>query len=78
MPARKSPRYNATFALVAFAVAAVCWSGFVLKDDMTGRLIFGLVWSFVGVLWLGQYFEARKELRSSRGSLQDSGSFPRS
>lgn len=65
-PMRKSPRYNATFAIVAFAVSAVCFSGIVLANDLTGRLIFGLVWSFVGVLWLDQYCQARKELRSGR------------
>jgi len=31
-----------------------------LKDDTVGRFIFGFVWQFLGIVWLGQYFYCSK------------------
>lgn len=43
-------------AFVSFGIAVLAFAGVVLSADLTGRLIFGIVWVSVGILWLGSYF----------------------
>ena len=45
-------------AMVCFGIAALSFAGVILSADLTGRLIFGIVWVGVGVVWLGSYFGA--------------------
>jgi hypothetical protein len=55
---RISPAFAAVMAITAFLVAAIPAVGIVMKDDVTGRVIFGLMWTMVGVAWLGQFIWA--------------------
>jgi len=48
----KSHGYNIFFAGIAFVIAIVCYSGVVLADDMTGRMIYGATWTLVGIFWI--------------------------
>ena len=48
----KSYRYNIVFALLAFVIAGFYYSGVVLENDATGRLIYGAIWTLVGFFWL--------------------------
>ena len=60
MPTKNSPTKNLIFATISFAIAVVCWSGLVLANDPIGRIIFGTVWTLLGIGWLGRYFVQRK------------------
>ena len=44
--------------IVCFVIAAVAFSGVILRDDVVGRVIFGVVWTALGLVWLGSYFGA--------------------
>ena len=44
--------------IVCFVIAAVAFSGIILRDDVVGRVIFGVVWTALGLVWLGSYFGA--------------------
>lgn len=54
------PTLTVGFAIIAFAIAAICLAGVVLRDDLVGRIIFGFVWTAIGVFWLGKYMSGRK------------------
>ncbi len=41
--------------IICFGIAAISFSGVMLKDDMTGRMLFGIVWASLGVIWFGEY-----------------------
>ena len=45
-------------SVVSFSISAITFSGLILNEDLTGRVIFGLVWAVLGVVWLGFYFGA--------------------
>jgi hypothetical protein len=65
MPKKQLPaKVRVLAAIAAFAIAAICFSGVVLKNDLVGRLIFGATWSLVGVWWLGQWLKARERHNS--------------
>ena len=58
-------------AVICFAIAALSVAGVILSGDLVGRLVFGVVWVAVGVVWLGSYFGAffgRREGRRSGGA----------
>ena len=44
--------------VVCFVIAALALTGVILRDDVTGRVIFGAVWTALGCVWLGSYFGA--------------------
>ena len=46
--------------IICAVIAAVSFFGLILKNDMVGRLIFGTVWTLVGIYWIGSYFTAKK------------------
>jgi hypothetical protein len=62
---RVSPPLSVAFALVAWAIAIVAFSGIILSEDVTGRLIFGFVWTLIGAIWWGQFFQAKKRASSN-------------
>ena len=43
-------------ALLCLGVAAVAFSGLILRTDYAGRAIFGAAWGALGVVWLAKYF----------------------
>jgi len=55
------PKHYMVAIIVSFVIAAICFSGVILKNDAVGRLIFGFVWLIVGIGWLGQYLHHRKK-----------------
>ena len=59
-----SPTLSVAFALVPWVIAVISFFGIILSGDATGRLIFGVVWTLIGVLWWGQYFQAKKRSSS--------------
>jgi len=44
-------------AITCFVIAALAFAG-VLVGDWVGRVIFGVVWVALGIVWLGSYFGA--------------------
>jgi hypothetical protein len=40
---------------VCFVIAALAFTGVILRGDLVGRAIFGTVWTVLGVVWLGWY-----------------------
>lgn len=56
-------------AVLSFVVAAIVFSGLVLRNDIPGRLIIGAAWSAVGVGWLGRYYDRR--LKAREGEILD-------
>ena len=44
--------------IVCFVIAALALTGVILRDDVTGRVIFGVMWTALGFVWLGSYFGA--------------------
>ena len=44
--------------VVCFVIAALALTGVILRNDITGRVIFGVVWTALGFVWLGAYFGA--------------------
>jgi putative effector of murein hydrolase LrgA (UPF0299 family) len=45
---------------VSLIVAIIFYSGIVLAEDITGRIIIGTVWLLVSAGWFGQYLHKRK------------------
>ncbi len=56
------PKLSIALAIIAFAIAAISFFGIILKNDLVGRLIFGATWTFLGVVWLGQFFQAKRDV----------------
>ncbi len=50
-------------AAVCFAIALLAAFGVILARDDTGRIIYGVVWSLLGVSWLARYVVARRRPR---------------
>jgi len=46
--------------VVCFAIAALAFGGVILRDDMAGRMIFGVVWALLGIVWLGRLVQTRR------------------
>ena len=42
-------------AIVCFIVALLASAGVLLKNDTVGRIIFGIIWGALAIVWLGQY-----------------------
>lgn len=57
-----SVRVSAVAAAAAFVVAALYFSGVVLRHDPVGRSLGGCVWCAIGGLWLWQHLLARRQL----------------
>lgn len=51
----RRPGFLAAMAL-CFSIAAIAFAGIILPADMVGRVIFGIVWTAIGFIWLGWYF----------------------
>jgi len=45
-------------SVICLAIAIVAFGGLILKNDKTGRVIFGSAWTLLGTVWLGGYFGA--------------------
>lgn len=52
------------YALIAFLIAALSITGIILKTDLEGRVIWTLVWGFIGVAWLIGIVRSRKNKAS--------------
>ena len=63
---RLAPRRYLLLSACAVIIAAVCFSGVILKDDLAGRAIFGSVWALVGIGWLGQHFRVNRAAGRTR------------
>jgi len=48
----------AAAAVICFGIAVLALTGVILAGDLTGRIIFGVVWTALGIVWLGSYFGA--------------------
>ncbi len=40
-------------AIICFVIAALAFAGVILAGDWVGRVIFGVVWVALGIVWLG-------------------------
>ncbi len=56
------------FSLIAFLIAALSLTGIVLKTDLTGRVIWGVIWGLIGVGWLLGIVRSRRKTTNQRDS----------
>jgi hypothetical protein len=47
--------------LVSLLIAIISFSGIILKDDSAGKIIFGIVWTFIAFIWIGFYVRSRNK-----------------
>jgi signal transduction histidine kinase len=71
---RMKPRHYVVAAAISFLIAAISFSGFVLREAVPCRFIFGAAWSAVGIAWSSRYYYARlrareREVRDLRENL---------
>lgn len=58
MRLQRRPKFLA-LAVVCFAIAVtIPTTDLFLRSDAIGKIVFCMVWSFIGVVWLGSYFGA--------------------
>lgn len=69
----KGPIVWILLAAVCFVVAALAGAGMILRSDSIGRLIYGVLWSLIGVSWLGRYFIARRREQLQRQPTESAG-----
>jgi hypothetical protein len=50
----------AVLAGACWAVAIFVFAGGVFAEDVTARILFGLIWIFTGIWWLLQYNRSRR------------------
>jgi len=55
-------------AIISMVIALLAALGVLFADDTNGRIIYGILWTAIGLSWLGRYFVARKQTGSSDGS----------
>jgi hypothetical protein len=53
-------------ALVSLTIAALAFAGVILSRDMTGRLIYGILWTALSLSWIGRYVVARKKAEQTK------------
>ena len=51
-------------AVTSYCIAILAALGLILADDVTGRLIYGILWFIIGSSWLGRYFVESKTQNS--------------
>ncbi len=44
--------------MICFAIGVLAFTGAILREDVAGRVVFGVVWTALGFVWLGQYLGA--------------------
>ena len=54
---KRRPAFLAASALCPL-ISVLAFGGLILKGDVTGRILFGVVWAALGIVWLGSYFGA--------------------
>lgn len=52
-------------AIICFLVALLPVTGLILPGDLTGCIIFTVVWIALGVFWVGQHLSALKRINQS-------------
>lgn len=57
-------------ALICLGIAAISFSGLILRADHVGRILFGVAWGTLGVVWLGKYLMRGRAERDA-GSQDD-------
>jgi len=64
---RRFPRLLVWILLsgVSFTIAFLALGGVILSRDATGRLIYGILWSLVGLGWLARYIIPRRKLKTT-------------
>jgi uncharacterized membrane protein (UPF0182 family) len=56
MTKRKLSKSNYLFLIIVTLILAVIfYSGIVMKEDLTGRIIVGSLWLFLSAVWVTQY-----------------------
>jgi hypothetical protein len=53
-------------AIVSFIIAALALSGVILARDMTGRVIYGVLWTAIGLSWIGRYVVVRRKAEQEK------------
>ena len=56
---KHSKFYFPFLIIVSLILAIIFYSGIVLKEDITGRIIIGTVWLIVSAGWLGQFIHKK-------------------
>ena len=49
-------------ALISFAIAVLAFSGTILAEDTVGKIVYGVLWTLIGLAWLGRCFVSRKRM----------------
>ncbi len=58
---KKRPWLFLLAALLSAGVSIIVFLKVVLANDTTGRLIFGIVWALIAVIWFGQYLSLKNK-----------------
>ena len=53
-------------ALLCLGIAAVAFSGVILRSDSVGRAIFGAAWGALGLVWFVKYLTGRESISELR------------
>jgi len=56
----ESKYYYPFLIILSLILAIIFYSGIVLKEDMTGRIIIGTIWLIVSLGWLSRYVTKKK------------------
>ena len=60
--ARTKPTGLLVAAMICFAIAAVAFTGLILRSDSAGRAIFGAAWGTLGLVWFIKYLTGRETI----------------
>jgi hypothetical protein len=52
-------------ALICFGIGAMSFSKLILPSDNVGRVLFGVAWGTLGVVWFGKYLMSGRAARDS-------------
>jgi len=58
---KKRPWLFLLAAILSAAVSLLVFLKVFLAGDATGRIIFGIVWALIAVIWAGQYISLMKK-----------------
>jgi len=57
---KQSKFYYPFLIIVSLILAMIFYSGVVLKEDITGRVVIGSVWLLVSIGWILKYLNTKR------------------
>ena len=56
----KSEYYFPFLTIVSLILAIIFYSGMVINNDLTGRILIGSIWLIVSIGWLSKFMNMKK------------------